>query len=386
MKSFKYWLQESTLNEKKLTDKEIDEILKKLRAEDEAELEHMKESYFADDEETTYLSEEEEKIKKASSDTKGKLHEILTGYHLNGGKHMEKHPDKNGDSPSEAHTKLKSSIHPTEYKKIHDRAKSAANDIKKKVETEGHKVHSVHWTSQPNDLLRTTGIKATQKEDSSDVVVSTHKKVGRKTEVKHHGVSLKVTDSGSKHVPTSNLGIKSLGPKAQSHHDEHRRAILKKFPKLVTHATNASQRKEMQTKDPKIKEFVHKKNTETLHKIAGDLHHHLTNGPKDKLVHHVREVIHAHATPMQREGHNHLRHVSYTAGKKEGGGFKHDSIDPSKHHEHILNNPNHITVEHHGTSLHFKHKGKTFARHAIKFSSQSDPLSSVKSSGQTAGD
>ena len=77
-------------------------------------------------------------------------------------------------------------------------------------------------------------------------------------EVLHHGISLKVTDSSSKHVPTSNLGIKAAGPKAQATHDEHRRAILKKYPKLGTHATNASQRKEMLRNDPKMKEFNQK--------------------------------------------------------------------------------------------------------------------------------
>lgn len=201
-------------------------------------------------------------------------------------------------------------------------------------------------------------------------------------EVLHHGISLKVTDSSSKHVPTSNLGIKAAGPKAQATHDEHRRAILKKYPKLGTHATNASQRKEMLRNDPKMKEFVKKKNTETLHKIAGDLHHHLSNAPKEDLVHHIRNVIHAHQTPMQKQGHNHIRHISHST--KDG--FGHHSMDPSQHHEHILNNPHQIEVHHSGGSIHFKHKGKTFARHSIKFSSQSDPLSSIKGSGETAGD
>jgi hypothetical protein len=370
------------LFEKKLTDDEIDKILKKLHAEDEAELEKMNEEY--DDDFSDCLNEEEEKVKKASSDTKGKLHEILTGYHLQGGKHMEKHPDKNGDSPQEAHDKLKKTIHPKEYEKINARAKSAAADIKKKVEVDGHKIKHVHWTSQPNDLLRTTGIKATQKDDASDVVVTTHKKEKAKSQptVKHHGISLKVTDSSSKHVPTSNLGIKAAGPKAQETHDEHRRAILKKYPKLATHATNAEQRKAMLKSDPKMHEFVKKKNSETLDKIAGDLSHHLNTIPKHELVHHIRNVIHAHQTPMQKQGHAHIRHVSYTAK----GTFQHHSMDPSQHHEHILNDPHKIEVEHHGTSIHFKHNGKTFARHAIKFSSQSDPLSSVKGSGQTSGD
>lgn len=370
------------LVEKKLTDVEIDKILKKLRAEDEAELEKMNEKY--DEDYSDCLNEEAEEVKKASSDTKGKLHEILTGYHLRGEKHMEKHPDKNGDSPEEAHNKLKKTIHPKEYEKIDARAKSAAHDIKKKVEVDGHKIKHVHWTSQPNDLLRTTGIKATQKDDASDIVVSTHKKEKGKSEptVKHHGISLKVTDSSSKHVPTSNLGIKAAGPKAQETHDEHRRSIIKKYPKLATHATNASQRKEMLRNDPKMHEFVKKKNSETLDKIAGDLSHHLNTIPKHELIHHIRNVIHAHQTPMQKQGHGHMRHISYTAK----GANQHHSMDPSHHHEHILNDPHHIDTEWHGTSIHFKHKGKTFARHAIKFSSQSDPLSSVKGSGQTAGD
>ena len=55
-------------------------------------------------------------------------------------------------------------------------------------------------------------------------------------EVLHHGISLKVTDTSSHHVPTSNLGIKAAGPNAQKTHDEHRRAILKKYPKLSNHS------------------------------------------------------------------------------------------------------------------------------------------------------
>ena len=111
-----------------------------------------------------------------SSDTKGKMHELLVGYHLLGGKHMSKHPDKSGDSPKQAHDKLKSSVHPNDYKKMNTRAKSAANDIKKQVETNGHKIHEVHWTSKPGDIHRSTGIHSSQNEDSSDIVITTHKK------------------------------------------------------------------------------------------------------------------------------------------------------------------------------------------------------------------
>jgi hypothetical protein len=198
----------------------------------------------------------------------------------------------------------------------------------------------------------------------------------------HHGISLKVTDSTSKHVPTANPGINAAGPKAKKIHDDHRREIIKKYPKLVTHATNASQRKEMMRNSPRMKSFVKSKNTETLHKIAKHLHDHLSKAPKHELVAHIRNVIHAHQTPMQKHGHNHMRHISHST--KDGYG--HHSIDPSKHHEHIFNTPHQIEVHHSGSSIHFKHKGKTFARHSIKFSSQSDPLSSIKGSGETAGD
>jgi hypothetical protein len=104
------------------------------------------------------------------------MHELLVGYHLKGGKHMSRHPDKTGDSPKQAHDKLKATVHPNDYKKMNARAKSAAADIRKKVEVNGHKIHDVHWTSKPGDIHRSTGIHASQKEDASDIVITTHKK------------------------------------------------------------------------------------------------------------------------------------------------------------------------------------------------------------------
>jgi hypothetical protein len=86
---------------------------------------------------------------------------------------------------------------------------------------------------------------------------------------------------------------------------------------------------------------------------------------------------------MQREGHNHIRHTTYT---KSDGSIEHHSVVPSAHHAHMYNDPHNIEVHHKGSTVSFKHKGKSFGRVSIKFSSQSDPLSSIKGSGQTAGD
>lgn len=169
------WLKRAgilNISEEKITDAEINTILKNLEKE--------KGWYDGDEDEETEKNIKESvgtiEKGKVSSDTKGKLHELLVGYHLKRGKHMSKHPDKEGDSPQEAHDKLKKTIHPDDYKKINARAKSAAEDIRKQVEVNGHKVHDVHWTSKPGDIHRTTGINSSQQEDSSDIIVTTRKK------------------------------------------------------------------------------------------------------------------------------------------------------------------------------------------------------------------
>ena len=148
---------------------------------------------------------EEAKKPKVSSNTKGVLHELLVGYHLRGRQHVEKHPDVNGDSPKEAHDKLKDQIPPEEYEKINNRAKAAAEDIKKRVGAHG-KITRVQWTSKSGDLQRATGIHATQKQDASDIAVTTENALG---EEKHHGISLKVTDKKSGNLPVSNPGMES---------------------------------------------------------------------------------------------------------------------------------------------------------------------------------
>lgn len=322
-----------------------------------------------------YLAEEAAEG-KASADTKGRLHELLTGYHLHGGTHMTRHADVSGDSPEEAHNKLKASISHEEYNKINARAKGAAADIKKKVEQSGHKVHDVQWTSKPGDLKRATGIHASQKEDASDIVVSTKK--GK--QVKHHGVSLKVTDSSSKHVPVSNFGAESTHG-GQAILDAHRTSILKKYPSLKA-AKNAGERKEILKSNPHMAEDIKTRNKATLENVAKNLHNKLQAMPKDELVHHIKKVLHSEPTPMQAEGHGHLRHTSYVAGGKNA----YHSIDPSTHHAHIFNDAQNIEVHHSGASVHFKHNGKTFGRQSVKFNSQSDPLSALKGSGQTSGD
>ena len=314
-----------------------------------------------------------------SNNTKGVLHELLVGKHLNGGKHLEKHKNENDETPQQAHDRLKKQIHPKDYERIHANAKSAAEHIKKHIESEhkGHTVHEVHWTSKPGDTEKVTGHKASQKEDSSDVYVTTKDKKGN---VKHHGVSLKVSDKSSKNIPSSSLGMESGGSKAREHFEAHKKAILDAHPQLK--GKNKDQRKEIAKADPKLHADVKKRNQELLHKVAhshaAELQHHLDTGNHEHVVKHIREVLHAHKTPAEEKGHSFIKHTTYQTAK----GVQHHTSKPSEDHEHILKDHKNISVKSSGGSVHFYHNGKKFASQAHKFDSQSDPLSSLKSAGK----
>ncbi len=315
---------------------------------------------------------------KASSDTKGKLHELLVGHHLLGGKHMTKHKDKEGDTPKQVHDKLKVTIHADEYKKIYKRAKESAEDIRSRIEINGHKIHDVHWTSQSGDIKRSTGIESSQKQDASDIVVHSNK--GKS--IKHHGVSLKVSDSSTKHVPVSNPGIEATHG-ADHILEKHRKHILSKYP--VLGKLSVSDRKEKMKNDPKMNTYIRNKNKETLTNMTRHLHEKLKSMNHKDLVNHIKtHVLQSNPTPMQQAGHEHIRHTTYFSGGKN----KHHAINPSEHHEHIFKDAKNITIHHDnkGSSIIFKHKDKSFASHRMKFNSQSDPLSAVKGSGVSAGD
>jgi hypothetical protein len=307
---------------------------------------------------------------KVGNDPKGVLHELLVGYHLRGGKHMVRHNDDANRTPKQAHDDNRAKVTPEQYKEIHARAKSAAEDIKKRL---GKKeVKDVHWTSKPGDIKSSTGIEASQKQDASDVVIHHH-------DGTHTGVSLKVSDS-SKKVPISNPGLEESTYGAGKHLEAHRKVLHKTFPKLKT--MSVAERKDWHknttaSNKAKIKDM----NNKVLDKMAGHLHKALKSKTQEEVVDHIRKhVLKAFKTPMQEAGRGeHMRHS--TAGT--GGKYSHDSIDPSKHYEHILSDPKKIRVhvDKAGQGVAFSHNGKVFARHRMKFGSQSDPLGGVKGSG-----
>ena len=84
---------------------------------------YINEEFFDNDDLLLEAKDDPTKVGGVSNNTKGVLHEILVGKHLNGGKHMTLHPNEHGESPEQAHDRLKKQVHPEDYKKIHDRAK-----------------------------------------------------------------------------------------------------------------------------------------------------------------------------------------------------------------------------------------------------------------------
>jgi hypothetical protein len=316
-----------------------------------------------------YITEEKankEEFGSLQPDPKGKLHEILVGYHLRGGKHMDKHVDVNGKSPKEVHDEIAEKlggVNSAAYKNFSLRSKKAAEHIKKELGLKDEDISHVHWTSKAGDMKRATGIDASQKEDDSDIVITT--KNG-----KHHGVSLKVSDD-NKPITLSNNGADATygGDKLLA---SHKQDILNKH-KALNNLTNADSRKKWLSDNTTAKTDIKKRNIQTLTNVAKNMHEKLSKMTPEQKSHHVRHIVlHAYSTPKEAHGHAHIRHFA-------GGGHNPDMhvANPSLDHEHILNDPENITTRHSGTSVYYEHKGVPFAMQTAKFSSQSDPLSSL---------
>jgi hypothetical protein len=333
------------------------------------------------------------KVGGVTNNTKGVLHELLVGKHLSGGKHMEMHHlinDKTGkkETPEEAHDRLKSQIHPDDYKRISDNAASAAAHIKAHLASThpGHEISHVHHTSKAGDTEKETGVAATQKEDSSDIYITTkHPKTGKLVK---HGISLKVSDKSSKNIPSSSLGMESAGEKGRDLYKEHQNKIKASHPELKS-LSNKDSRKEWAEKNPEKHAAIKKENAKLLHSVASahakELQDHIKAGNHEHIINHIRDVLAAKKTPAEKEGKaTFIKHTTYKTAK----GAQHHVSDPGKDHEHILNDHKNISVESSGGSVHFYHTDpktgvkKKFASQAHKFDSQSDPLSPLKSAGK----
>jgi hypothetical protein len=301
------------------------------------------------------------------------------------------------ETPEEAHDRIKSQIHPKDYERANKRAESAAHDIKSRIAAEhpGHEVTKVYHTSKAGDTEKVTNVPATQKQDRSDIYVETkHKKTGK---TMLHGKSLKISDKASKNVPSSSLGMKSSGEKANALYKEHQEKIKAKNPSLAKvkkqphHEDISAARKEWSEKHPAAHAEIRKENAKLLHNVAhhhaAELQHKLDSGEHEHVVNHIRDVLGAEKTPAEKAGKaTFAKHTTYETAK----GTQHHESNPGHDYEHILKDHKNLKVKASKGSVHFYHhdpktgKETKFASQAHKFDSQSDPLSTLKSAGKAA--
>lgn len=333
--------------------------------------------------------------------SKGVLHELLVGYHLRGGNHMDKHADINGKSPREVHDELSSKLTKAQYKNFSDRSKKAADDILREHKMSPKDIANVQWTSKAGDIKRATGIESSQSEDDSDIIM-THKNGT------HHGISLKVSDKADP-ITLSNNGAKGTfgGDKV---FENHKKSILDNYPELNNLQNSdkikkaavqreirkgAENGKTISPADVKVgagdlrkawlettpgaKEDMKKRTTTMLRTVMNNMHNEVTKLPPQELADHIRNsVLHAYKTPKEELGHTHIRHFT-------GGGFdpKMESKRPGEDYEHFLAKPENLraTVSGANITYHYFHEGTgkniPFAIQTAKVSSQSDPMSNL---------
>lgn len=318
----------------------------------------------------------EEKEKK-SSNANGVLHELLVGKHLNGGRHMEKHPNADGETPTEAHDRLKKEIitkHGQEtYDDMNAKAKDAADNIRKHLGKK--KVKGVHWTSKPGDIERLTGKKTSQNDDASDIYVEHESK-------KFTGVSLKTMEKKGAKAPVGNPGLgtidKNLGTNSQKHIEEARENLRKKHPKLRKAKTSA-EAKAIIKSDPKIKKSESEERSKAMQKIAADHHKKLSKMTQAELWDHIHHSSRAHQTDTP--------HIRVTSSGTSGD-YAHHIENP--HEEHVKQwgerpkdgeKKGHISVELKNGTIHFRHAG-TGARikQRLKAEGSSGVFGSIKTS------
>jgi len=302
---------------------------------------------------------------KILSNTSGVLHELLVAKHL----HNSNIISYNNEKAEDALERLKNSIDNDIFCQLDEKAFFAATHLKTLLPGS---ISEVHWTSKPGNIEQATGIISTQSDDPSDLVLITEQNMNKI----YCGISLKSVTRKKNVVMVSNPGLETTygGKKLL---EEHRVNILNDYPELET-LPNAESRKEYMKQNVNMKNDVRRKNSKLLYDISANLYQRLTEMSDIELEQHIRIILAANKTPMQKLGHVHIQHSTF--GLK--GNYSYKVSDPGNDFEYLFEKNKTISIENRGTSMVFKCDDIQFAKHRIKFESQSDPLSTIKGSGE----
>ena len=157
---------------------------------------------------------------------RGAFNEAMFAYHANGRKWI------NDDHKNAAiqHKTMLDKYDNLEARRQNDRAMAQVQSFTEHAKKNGYsRIKAVHLTAKPGDIEKHTGIKATQQENPSDVVVHFHNKP-KNAQHGYMGASLK--SSSAKKIGFHNGGAgsigKSLGIDLESDVKKHQSSFIKK--------------------------------------------------------------------------------------------------------------------------------------------------------------
>lgn len=288
----------------------------------------------------------------SESDIRGKMHEVLVHYNLNGHKHAS-------DAHKAEHDTLKSLVSPQEYDNAVGRAQHASNYIKNNI-IGNKKVSHIQRTSKPGEVGES------QSDNPSDLVV--HYADGTK-----HGISLKASKKKNANVPISNPGVGTIQKVTGVDTSERYKKIKQAFKNRYDFTGSDKQLKSSIKSDPKMKNIAarvggrHLRTTVARHaKRIGDM---------DSLErsNFIRKEI------LRGGSASHPVSMVTTGGEKDQYSTVHK--DPAKDFEHILSDHKNISHRVSGNSIVFKHpQHGDFASIRLKY--ESTPIAStIKGAG-----
>jgi hypothetical protein len=220
---------------------------------------------------------------------RGAFNEAMFAYHAN----QQKWVDDDHKKAAFHHKSMLDKYDKLEARRQNDRAIAQTKSFTEHAKKNGYsKIKAVHLTAKPGDIEKHTGIKATQQENPSDVVVHFHNKP-KAAEHGYLGASLK--SSSAKKIGFHNGGAgsigKSLGIDLESDVKKHQSSFVKKkgLPTVMTQASaKIAGKKDSKSyrKSPAYKEALEHA-TMINTKVRDKLHQHYSSMKSNDLKEHM---------------------------------------------------------------------------------------------------
>jgi hypothetical protein len=302
----------------------------------------------------------------SSSDDKGKLHELLLGYHLshhgddNSVKSFPKHfrNELTQKTPEQTHDDIKARISPEDYSEAHKRAKEAADATRSHLKAhhglDPEHIKNVSWTSNKSDHEKLTG-KKDANSDADLMITTDHPEHGKQ----YHGVSVKV---GSNAPNLRNPGLSQLNTLTHAN-PEVTKGIIDKHNKATHEAgydsLNTQDDNHKQYKSDKVSSDSEAKGRATnaekskLDTVKG-LAKHYTNAINELHPDHVKHILRTLVAPPTVHPHFRL-HTKTPLPNKAG-----DTVSHTENHQENLEK----SLAGHQYGYHAEQKGQRVIIHA----------------------